>query len=321
MSRSRQVVDRILEGDRAARLIIEELHHARRLQRDFPNVPEEVLNAALKADPSGGGYANWIIDKAVGGVITLPEDAEKVYTLLDRFHRLKQSPRFTGSKNLYDYKTYGDLARTIGKLETKGRTDQIQQVQGTKEIAKDGPLTLIRLDTPQASAAVCKDTHWCIKDPKWYEQYHQSAPLFVVLKNGQPYVAIHTSSQAMDVYDDPISLETAQEIAPLIAKSRMPVSHAAFDADAAEHTQRKRLELLQKLEDKFVRERTNGYRRPDGTYVAPISQDRAEQLFDRNRDRFERVVHGIGHRFGFVNAGLINLAHALKAIGYDPTRV
>lgn len=311
-----QIVDSLLEGTRSARFIIEAAHHANRLERDFPNVPQEVRDAALQADPSGGGYANWIIDKAVGGVISLPEDADKVRALLDRFHRLKQSPRFTGSKNLYDYKTYGDLARTIGKLETKGRTDRIQQVQGTKEIAQNGALELIRLDTPQASAAVCKDTHWCIKNPKWFDQYKGSGKLFVVLKNGQPYVAIHDSTQAMDTYDDPISPEVAQEIAPLIAKSGIHISKKAFAEDAQMNAQKKQWEMLRDMEARFVKERMSGYQRPDGTYLEPVSQDEAERMFDRRREDFARAIHGVGHRYGFVNVGLINLAHALKGLGY-----
>lgn len=292
-------------------MLIEAAHHAERLARDYPGLKPEQLSAAMNADPTDGGYANWIVDRMLSGVIALPEDTEKVRALLWKFHRLKQSPRFTGDKNLYSYPTYGALARAVGHLETKGQEDKIAAQDGLVEVTRRGSLVLYKITTPQAAAAVAKNTHWCIKDPRFFEQYQRRGNLFVVTKGGAPYVAVHDQSQAMDYYDDPITPDVAAEIAPLFV-GNVRINSVAFHPQAEQVNAERKDRLFSQVRERFVQERVKGYT-AKGVHYPGVTRQEAEAMFDQETGMWRRGIEGTGHAHGFVNNGLINLARAMGA--------
>jgi hypothetical protein len=220
-----------------------------KLTRDYPDQPPEVIQQAIQTDPTGGSYAAWILNGIRNQSIIVPEDLPKTNNLLQRFHRLKASPTFQGDKNIFSYREYSDLAKAVGQKMSKGQRTEVRTVEGAKIVSQVGNLKLISLETPEASTAWSEGTEWCIHDPRAYALHKHLGRVMVVAKNDRPYVGLAVASrksdvgifagQAMDVYDKPIDMATAKEIAPLFTQQDVGLTkkfeprYAYHDADLA----------------------------------------------------------------------------------------
>ncbi len=191
-----------------------------KLMKKFPNFSrQQIEEIARSVDPTPENkktYLPWIVSLMSSGNIRFPEDTEKVNQALKTFDKLKSKPQFNGSKNIYSYKTYGDLVRIIDEssgVKTKGEEYRGNLTTGMQEIYGDSVYRVIKLTTPEATSKLCRGTEWCVKDPKFSKDYLEKGPLFLFYKNGERYALLHfDSKQFKDIYDKELKKEQKKEL-------------------------------------------------------------------------------------------------------------
>lgn len=184
----------------------------------------EIQKIAASMDPTPGGkYMEWILRQIERGDIRLGgEDDAKTKESLERFMALSKKGRFTGSHNILEYKTWGDLAEVLAaNAEVKGKAEEVRHksAEGTRLLAKHGSLELYEVSTVEAATTLFKGTSWCVKDPRFSENttYLGGGNNFLyVEKSGAQYALVHPASgQAKDTFDRGIKDSVAKELAPL----------------------------------------------------------------------------------------------------------
>lgn len=171
--------------------------------------------AAETFDPSKNAYyITWILRMLKKGVLAGEEDGQKVKDRLAQLEELKKKPQFPKDKrDINSYKTYGDLAETLDEfvgVKTKGELKRIAKEQGIQFIdsstGNEGSgISLYIVTTEEAGAKYFRETEWCVKDPRYFNQY--GAPYYFFTKDGQPKTLLHlNSNQCMDVRDRPTDL-------------------------------------------------------------------------------------------------------------------
>jgi len=192
------------------------------LLKAFPQFGEAEIREAAEADPSlAKKYLSWIVRQVQAEQIRFPEDTEKVHEALSKFERLKNSPRFQAPKDIGQYRSYGDLADAIDSAtgqESKKEKVRVKEVEGAQQVYDDGTYQVLKITTPESSAALCHGTDWCVKDPRFSKDYLKDGPLYLILKNGEKYVLAHPESrQYKDVRDREVGEKVIDEIRrPLI---------------------------------------------------------------------------------------------------------
>jgi hypothetical protein len=167
-------------------------------------------------DPSPNSqYITWILRMLKNGVIRGEEDSEKVKERLGQFTVLKNKPQFPQDKrDINSYKTYGDLAETIDEflnIKTKNEIIKISTSQGIRLLNSTNQdenvgYSLYLVTTQEAASKYFRHTEWCVKDPKFFNQY-KPPNYFFIRKDGNPHVLIHLkSNQIMNVMDNSIKL-------------------------------------------------------------------------------------------------------------------
>lgn len=188
------------------------------------NLPLEKIKEIIPLDISKKGlYLEWLIRMVKNGVIRIPEDNSKVIERLTQFNKLKNSPKFkpvvdnvqiNNPADINSYRTYGDLAKAIeyslsGGQQSRGEQFKAKAVAGSKEIIRKGNFSVVKITSAEASSELCKGTEWCVKDPRYFEQYriNENNPLFLVFQDGQKLALINfESQQIMDKWDNPIDI-------------------------------------------------------------------------------------------------------------------
>ena len=61
-------------------------------------------------------------------------------------------------------------------------------VSGIVKLASSGDLVLYEITTIEAAAKVFRGTKWCVKDPDYSRKYLKAGSLYLITKNGKPYV-------------------------------------------------------------------------------------------------------------------------------------
>ena len=181
-------------------------------------------------------YAVWLANMATQGVIKPGEDDEKLNNTLKKFHRAKQLKDFP-YKDINQFRSYGDLVRAIEPFlgqESKREQHRAQETEGAKLLLDQPPYKVYRLDTPEAAAKLCRDTEWCVKDPRYYAQYIKLGPLYLVEKNGERYALVHyESNQFMNAYDNYLrsteKLELVELLKPVTGRDQTNVSGLAYE--------------------------------------------------------------------------------------------
>ena len=175
---------------------------------------QQWLKAVISpADPSPTKEnMEWII-KQYANTHYSSEDAEKFARTLTLFAKVKNKAKFQPNpKDINQYKTYADLAKAVAPFSEEAPRDAMV-VPGSKLVDSWGKYKLIEITTPEAAEHYAKGTHWCIEYRSHASRYLASGPLYVVLKDGQPYVLIHKPSmQAKDTYDRRINDDIAKEL-------------------------------------------------------------------------------------------------------------
>ena len=171
--------------------------------------------AAETFDPSkSASYITWILRMLKKGVLAGEEDGQKVKDRLTQLEELKRKPQFPKDKrDINSYKTYGDLAETLDEfagVKTKGEMKRGAMEEGIQFVdsstGKEGSgISLYIVTTEEAGAKYFRETEWCVKDPRYFNQYNP--PYYFFTKDGQPKTLLHLhSNQCMDVRDRPTDL-------------------------------------------------------------------------------------------------------------------
>jgi len=193
-------------------------------------IPESMVSVIAEADSSASGkYTEWIVRQVKSGRLVCRqisdveydfEDHDKVEKLLTYFQKLENNPYFTGSHDINDYKSYGDLAQTIEDFKNQRISQKTQkavtQAQGV--IVNRSPYVVVKVTTYEAMKRIARDTHWCVTSFRYFNEYKigEANPFYIVLKNGEPYVAVFPSSGDLkDKYDRSISKQIADELEPV----------------------------------------------------------------------------------------------------------
>jgi hypothetical protein len=194
------------------------------LIKQYPKYTQDDIIAMTQFDPTGkiGKFIPWILRQSSRGNIIIPEDGGKVKNALTQFIQQVKAPDFNGDKDINAYKTLQELEDTVnintGKT-SKGAAHKQAIKQGIEEVSKTGIYSIYKITTPEGAAKLCRDTSWCVKDPKYATKYLQEGPLYMITKNNEQYVLFQFESKSIKTTDNaPIDKNIANEIEPLLHK-------------------------------------------------------------------------------------------------------
>jgi hypothetical protein len=184
------------------------------------NKEDYIRWAALTFDPSNNAsYITWILRMLKKGVLAGEEDGQKVKERLTQLEELKRKPQFPKDKrDINAYKTYGDLAETLDEfqgIKTKGEikreaTEEGIQFMGSSEGKEGSGISLYIVTTDEAGAKHFRTTDWCVKDPRYFNDY--GPPYYYFTSEGSPSTLLHlNSNQCMDVRDRPTDLDREEK--------------------------------------------------------------------------------------------------------------
>jgi len=210
--------------------------------KQHPKLDTETVVRAAELDPTPrANYTGWILRQISKGDIKLGEDDSKVSEVLSKFDKYRNRRGWTGSKNVLEYGTYGDLAELVDKFE--GGTEVEGDKSGIRAILVDAPSA----EQNPYNDEWERDTKWCVKASLGaYEEY---APFVYFKKDGKPYALYSLKTgDCMDVYDRPIEVDRkhfapfedkiakdaklAYRYARDAVKGRWPEAEAAIAKDA-----------------------------------------------------------------------------------------
>jgi hypothetical protein len=173
-----------------------------------------IKRIASDFDPTpNAAYITWILKLVKIGNIRGMEDRSKVHDSLKKFTELKNKPQFPAQyKDINRFKSFGDLAEVLdqfGDVKSKKETVRIAKEEGIELVDTDAEYKLYIVTKSEAGAKHFRNTQWCVKDPRYFDQY--SPPYYYFTKNDEPYTLLHLNSdQCMDVQDRDKSLNSSE---------------------------------------------------------------------------------------------------------------
>jgi hypothetical protein len=172
--------------------------------------------AAETFDPTQNSeYITWILRLLKKGSIRGEEDSQKMKERLEQFHTLKRKPQFPADRrDINRFKTYGDLAETVDEfsgIETKGEIVRKKREKGIELMEEGDDVKLFVVTESEAGAKYFRNTDWCVKDPRYFDDY--GAPYYFFTDgNEKPQTLLHlNSNQCMDVRDRRTDLNSDQQ--------------------------------------------------------------------------------------------------------------
>jgi len=183
------------------------------LSKKYNMTPDEI-NTFSNCDPTPNKqYLDWLIKQIQSNTLRLPEDCDKCINTLSLFTVKKQVLKNTNKPiDINQYKSLGDIQRNLDEVmnvNTKRQQVKLDTEQGQRVLLNKPPYKIIEITTKEASAKLCRDTEWCIKDPKFFDMYEISIsnPLYLILNNDEPGALFNAQSkQFKDVYDEELDL-------------------------------------------------------------------------------------------------------------------
>jgi hypothetical protein len=199
------------------------LNRGKKLLGDVPSA-DKIIQTLLEADPTRNKkYLPWLIkqyknskikiDKIKGPTnpqLRLPEDAPKLQEALGLLEKHR-----TGI-NVFDFDWYSLDDKLDEFRVSKGSLTSHGSYPGAEIVKTRGPYTLIRVprldgtNDEQKITALKKlglGTKWCTREDypdSQAEEYLNQTDVYVILKDGKPYLQFdYSSNQAMNVKDQP----------------------------------------------------------------------------------------------------------------------
>jgi len=241
-------------------MLIEEApeHRVNRWKKVYPELVKSFKDAQ-RADPTvDKKYTEWILARVKDGGIRLPEDVDKVKAALETFATMSRLPSFTGPRNVFELKTYGQLADIIEKNDKTAVSHTAVRKglvlpPGVDEIFDNGTFQVYQINTSKAAhqflfpirAADSYSNaggglkgsaghHWCVKDESYAKQYmDDSAPdkkLYCVLKSGKPWMMVSKAGKAANRQDDNSPQDDLDQLFKLDIPERIKLYALRIDA-------------------------------------------------------------------------------------------
>jgi len=194
------------------------------LQRGIDqHLAEQIANWSLSIHKKG---ASWIARLWANKKIEYPEDEGKLKEKLQLFDNKKQLLP-AELRNINNYQSYAQLAQTLEQyvdVESKRQTEKDSTIKGQEVIKQQPPYTVVKITTKEAAAELLRGTNYCVKDPKFWEDYEKKLgkhPYYLVYKNDKIFALVHTPSfQAKDKYDEQFPAKTTVSILEIIFDKR-----------------------------------------------------------------------------------------------------
>lgn len=170
---------------------------------------------ATQFDPSpNAAYITWILKMVKLGQLRGVEDRQKYRDVLETFTKLKLKPQFPGQyKDINRFKSFGDLAEVVEQyadVKSKKEEVRIATEEGITLMEEMGKYKLYVVTKSEAAAKHFRNTQWCVKDPRHFDNY--GPPYYFFTKNEQPYTLLHLgSNQCMDTNDRDMQLDKTQK--------------------------------------------------------------------------------------------------------------
>lgn len=200
---------------------------------------DRVIEICNDMDPTGkkAVYTQWILRHHV-----LNEEPISGYDSIDylqKFTDLKKSKKLQNADaDINHYKSFADLKAKVDQVleETGGYTSKRKEEksnteEGIQKIDQDGDIELYVVNTQEAAAKEFRNTEWCVKDPKFFNQYAETDKNFYYFKkDGEPYILLHASDfkykDDSDVYSD-VDLSVAK----LMVKHNLPFQNELLNSN------------------------------------------------------------------------------------------
>jgi hypothetical protein len=159
-------------------------------------------------------YLEWISRLAQKNIVRMKEDDSKIIETLQLFDNLKNTNKID-KKDINQFKSYGDLVKYLAPFENQNVKEEELDTEGVETVLKNKNVEVLKIETEQAASKLCKNTKWCIKNPKSFKEH--GPPFFMFLLNGKPYALLHEKSgQFKDIYDNKIKEDS---ILPILKTS------------------------------------------------------------------------------------------------------
>lgn len=153
---------------------------------------EEKVQELSEWDPTqNNAYLDWVCRWFSMGQVN-----EDIAETLKKFHRFKDNPEFTQSKNVFDYtpeslnalfakKLRHQLSdMTLGTLE---KTIKDKGLPGARLILNDGTWKIWKVQNPEYAIILSSGTSWCTTQPGNAKSYCSRGALFPIYKNDRPF--------------------------------------------------------------------------------------------------------------------------------------
>jgi hypothetical protein len=144
-------------------------------------------------DPTATGqFTSWLVKLHAGGpgsrgyFALTQASIEWAKDILETFMKYKNSPHFTGSKDVNQYKSLDELENFLREpmeLSKQERARQNAQA-GQQVLYQDSKYKVIAVTTSEAATQYCQNTAICLKDPSLFKQYNvrPDRPVYIILK-------------------------------------------------------------------------------------------------------------------------------------------
>ena len=200
---------------------------------------DQIIDICNDMDPTGkrAVFTQWILRRHAldGEEFSGVESSD----YLQKFLELKKSKKLQNADaDINHYKSFADLKSKVDQVleETGGYTSKRKEEKsntedGIQKIDQDGDIELYVVNTPEAAAKEFRNTEWCVKDPKFFNQYAETDKNFYYFKkDGEPYILLHASDfkykDDSDVYSD-VDLSVAK----LMVKHNLPFQYELLNSN------------------------------------------------------------------------------------------
>lgn len=164
----------------------------------------ELLPLLAEIDPTPTGEdVPWLLKLVRTSDIRLPEDADKLNDLLITFHQNKHKLQ-PDQRDINRYKTHSSLYQTLKSLYPKTE-DGLVLDENFRFVGEVPPYQLYEVTDRKSVQKMAKNTNWCVRAKRAAEEYLKRGPMYLILKNGEKFGAVHfESEEVMNVDDEPL---------------------------------------------------------------------------------------------------------------------
>ena len=164
---------------------------------NIENKEDYIREVAQTFDPTkNADYITWILKMLKMRVFRGEEDAGKCRETLELFTKLKTVPTYPKDKrDLNRYRNYDELVDVVEEysdIKSKKEIVRVSMEEGMTLMGELPPYKLYVVTTPEAGAKHFRNTHWCVKDPHFFNRY--GIPYYYFTKNDEPHRLMHLDS-------------------------------------------------------------------------------------------------------------------------------